>query len=44
MPVPVGKLKGASKALGDKLKKQGIGNSDKLLAAAATPAGVIVAA
>jgi predicted flap endonuclease-1-like 5' DNA nuclease len=39
MPVAVRDLKGATKALVEKLKKQGITNSDKLLSAAAKPAG-----
>jgi predicted flap endonuclease-1-like 5' DNA nuclease len=39
MAVAVKDLKGASAALAKKLKQQGIGNADKLLAAAATPAG-----
>ena len=39
MPVPVKNLKGASDALVKKLKEQGISNSEKLLAAAAKPAG-----
>lgn len=39
MPVPIAKLKGATATLTDKLKKQGITNSNKLLEAAAKPAG-----
>lgn len=39
MPVPVQKLKGATMSLVNKLKKQGISNSDKLLESAAKPAG-----
>ena len=39
MPVAVKDLKGASKALVDKLKKQGIANAGQLLDAAAKPAG-----
>ena len=39
MPVPVKDLKGATDSLVTKLKGQGIGNAEKLLAAAAKPAG-----
>ena len=39
MPVAVKDLKGASTALVEKLKKQGIANSEQLLNAAAKPAG-----